>query len=168
METLNIIIITVLLTLLIYSLIATIVYIISGENDEILEAFGLGIVGLGFLGVVNTIRGIKHYIKYNCEKRSIIKKVSNGALYRCKTKDTEDIRCWVSGYELVKRYAPKSEWKGLPDFSKEFIDKSKRNCNHCKYDKECDCDFPYDNIKCKHDKYGLVLEFDQFEKGDKK
>lgn len=167
METLNIIIITVLLTLLIYSLIATIVYIISGEDEKVIEAFGLGIVGLSLLGIINTIRKIKHYIKYDLEKRSIIKKVSNGALYRCKTKDTNDICHWISGYKLVKRYASKTEWSRLPDFSKEFIDKSKRNCDHCKYDKECVCNFPYDKVKCKHDEYGVVLEFDQFEKGRK-
>lgn len=162
METL--IIITILLTLIIYSLISTIIYIISGENEEVIVIFGLGIVGLTLSGVMSIIRKIYHYLKYNCEKRSIIRKVSNGALYRCKTKDTNDICHWVSGYELVKRYASKTEWIKLPDFSKEFIEQCKRNCDHCKYNDECERGKTY--VKCKHDEYGVVLEFDKFEKNN--
>ena len=162
METLNIIIIT----LLIYSLITTIAYIISGENENVLIAFGLGIVGLFLLGICELIRKIRKLFKYRIGKRSIFEEDTIGGDWiKCKTKHTDDILWMPDNYKLIKRYASKSEWKGLPDFSKEFIEKSKRNCDHCKYDKECLCDFPYDKVKCKHNGYGTVIEFDKFEKG---
>ena len=70
----------------------------------------------------------------------------------------------MQGYKLLVRYAPKEKWEGLPEFSKEFIENSKRNCDHCKHDKSCICEFPYAYIRCEHDVYGMVIEFDKFEK----
>ena len=94
---------------------------------------------------------------------SFAKTVLNACL-----KDSDDIYCWTEGYKLVKRYAPKSEWKDLPYFDKKFIEKSKRNCDNCKHDRECSL-YPIEtNIKCKHKECGTVLEFDKFEKGKSK
>ena len=159
METLSIIIIT----LLIYWTIGTIMIIISDENEKVILAFAVGAIGGLWMLIVAAIGKLLFYFKYCYNKRSVFLEIDTEKHYKCKQKDTDDI-CWSSGYLLVRRYAPKSVWKGLPDFSKEFIEKSKRNCDHCKYDKECLCDFPYDKVKCKHNGYGKVLEFNKFEK----
>lgn len=160
METIYII----LLTLIIYSLIATIVITATNENDNLILAFALGITGGIITLVICIIRKTYNYFKYHYNKRSIFEEIDTEQYYKCKIKDANDI-CWSSEYSLIRRYAPKSRWKDLPDFSKEFIEKSRRNCDHCRYDKECLCDFPYDKIKCKHNEFGRVIEFDKFEKG---
>lgn len=157
----------VLITLIIYSVIATIVYIISGENDEVIAAFGLGIFGLALWGVMNIIHKIKNQFKWHIGKRSIFKNRFTGELFKCKVKEAVDMS-WMYDYKIVKRYAAKDEWRDIQDFSAEFIELSKCNCSNCKYDKECvhdDRDYPYYNaIRCKHNEYGNVVEFDKFEK----
>ena len=152
----------VLITLIIYSSIATIVYLITNQNEDVIMMFGLGIVGLILVGVSRSFFKIKKLFKYHIGKRSIFEEMSTGNKYKCKVKDTKDIE-WVAGYKIIKRYANKFEWIDIQDFSKEFISNSKKNCNHCKYDKECVCEFPYNKIKCKHDQFGTVVEFDKFE-----
>lgn len=152
----------VLITLVAYSLISTIVYLIT-DNEDIVIAFGLGIVGLTLSGTMKIIHKIKNLFKYHIGKRSIFEEEDSGNKYRCRTSNTDDI-LWGSGYKLVKRYASKGEWTDIPDFSKEFIENSKRNCDRCKYDKECSGEHSNENIKCKHDEYGRVLEFDKFVK----
>ena len=154
----------VLLTLVVYSLISTVVFIISKENEDVIVAFGLGIVGLILAGLCRIIRWIIFKFKYRIGKRSIFEETSTGNKYKCKVKDSNDID-WVPGYKMIKRYATKSEWINIPDFNKELIMRSKINCNNCKHDKpdECRCGYPYDRVKCKHDEWGAVLEFDKFE-----
>lgn len=152
----------VLITLAIYSLVSTILYLIT-DNEDLVIAFGLGIIGLTLSGIMKIIYKIKNLFKYHIGKRSIFEKENSGNKYKCKTSDTDDIQ-WVSGYKLIKRYACKSEWINIPNFNKEFVENSKRNCNRCKYDKECECEYPYTKVRCKHDGYGIVLEFDKFEK----
>ena len=110
------------------------------------------------------VHKIRKLFKYHIGKRSIFEEESSGNRYKCKTKDTNDIK-WVSGYKLIRRYASKAEWVDIPDFSKSFVENSKKNCNYCKHDKECECEYPYTKVKCKHDEFGPVLEFDKFEKG---
>lgn len=152
----------VLITLAAYSLFSTILYLIT-DNEDVVIAFGLGIIGLVLTGIMKIINKIKNLFKYHVGKRSIFEEESSGNNYRCKTSDTDDIQ-WVSGYKLIKRYASKTEWIDIPDFSKEFIENSKRNCDYCKHDKECECKYPYTSVKCKHDEFGTVLEFDKFVK----
>ena len=154
---------TVLITLIVYSIISTLAYIISKDNEDVAVAFGLGVFGLTLCGVLNVIRKIKDKFKYHIGKRSIFEEKGTGNKYKCRVKDAEDIRCWTEGYKMIKRYAKKSEWIDIPDFSEEFINNSKKNCDNCKYDKECVCDYPRITVKCKHDGYGTVLEFDKFE-----
>lgn len=60
-----------MITLSIYSLISTIVYIVSGENENVIVAFGLGIFGLILIGVTKAINKIKDLYKYHIGKRSI-------------------------------------------------------------------------------------------------
>lgn len=151
---------------MVYSLVATITYIISGENEDVIIAFGLGIVGLTLSGIMKIVHKIRKLFKYHIGKRSIFEEESSGNRYKCKTKDTNDIK-WVSGYKLIRRYASKAEWVDIPDFSKSFVENSKKNCNYCKHDKECECEYPYTKVRCKHDEFGTVLEFDKFEKGKK-
>lgn len=138
------------------------VYIITGENENILLAFGLGINGLLLLAVMRIIQRIVKLFKYHIGKRSIFEEEISGRRFKCKTSNTNDIH-WASEYKLIKRYATKTEWTNIPDFSKAFIEKSKRNCERCKYNKVCDDEY-LESIKCKHDEYGKVLEFDKFEK----
>lgn len=150
----------VLITLVAYSLVSTILYLFT-DNEDIVIVFGLGIVGLTLSGIMKIIHKIKNLFKYHIDKRSIFEEVSSGNKYKCKTGDTDDIQ-WVSGYKLIKRYACKSEYINVPNFTKTFIENSKKNCDRCKYDKECDGSHSNENIKCKHDEYGKVLEFDKF------
>lgn len=157
----------VLLTLIAYSLIGTILYIITKENEDIAIALGIGIIGLILMLVLSIIRKIISEFKYHINKRSIFEEISTGNKYKCKVKDANDVG-WMSGYKIIKRYSKKYEWIDIPDFSKEFIEKSKINCDHCKYNNAgelmCMCDYPYYNVRCKHDEWGAVLEFDKFER----
>lgn len=152
-----------MITLAAYSLISTITYLIT-DNEDIVIAFGLGIVGLSISVISRIIDIIRKLFKYHIGKRSIFEEESSCSKYKCKTSNTNDVQ-WITGYKLIKRYAVKSEWINIPDFSKEFIENSKRNCDRCKYDNEyCNREYTNENIKCKHDDYGKVLEFDKFEK----
>ncbi len=153
----------VLITIVAYSFIATIAYIISKDNEYVAIMFGLGVFGLTLWGILQILHKIKDKFKYHIGKRSIFREESTGNMYKCRVKDAEDIRCWTEGYKLIKRYATKHEWIDIPDFSEEFINNSKKNCDNCKHDKECVCDYPRITVKCKHDGYGTVLEFDKFE-----
>lgn len=151
-----------MITLTVYSLILTIAYLIT-DNEDVVITFGLGIVGLSISAISRIIYKIRNLFKHYIGKRSIFEEESSGKKYKCRTSNTNDIQ-WVAGYKLIKRYASKSEWEDIPDFDKVFIENSKRNCNHCKYNKKCnDLYRHYDDIRCKHDKYGEILEFDKFE-----
>ena len=152
----------VILTLLAYSLIATIIYIITGEREAVAVAFGLGPIGLTVWCISQCYYKLKNKFKYRINKRSIFKEKETGKKYQCKVKDSHDVE-WMRGYEIVKRYATKEEWKDIPCFSAEFIKSSKRNCGNCKYDKECIYDYPRNMIRCKNN-YGTIIEFDKFEK----
>lgn len=157
METLNIIIATII----VYSAISTVAYIISKENDDVLAAFGLGIVGLLLIGIMSIIRKIIYQCKYRIGKRSIFVEEATHNNYKCNPKYADDINGWNSGYRLVKRYASKNEYKNIPDFSKEFIENALRNCDHCKHNDVCGY---HTKPKCKHNEIEQVLEFDKFEK----
>ena len=154
---------TVLITLIAYSIISTLAYIISKDNEDVAIAFGIGIFGLTLYGLLMIVCKIINKLKYHIGKRSIFVEESTGNKYKCKVKDASDVE-WMVGYKMLKRYAKKSEWIDIPDFSKEFIEKSKINCDHCKYNNAggCMCDYPYDKVRCKHDEFGAVLEFDKF------
>ena len=50
------------------------------------------------------------------------------------------------------------------------ISVAQRNCDRCKHDGSCTFDMwraSLDKIKCKHDNFGTVTEFDKFEKKGK-
>lgn len=147
----NVIIIAVV-TLLIYSAISTVVYLLTDQNENILCHFGLGIVGNILVFVCYLINKIHRFIKYY-NVRSIILVEDTGELKYCKLSDTEDIYFYHKGYKLKKRYAPKEEWKNLTTFDSSFILQCKRNCSHCIHDgNECDSD------------RGLCTDFDNYEK----
>ena len=70
-------------------------------------------------------------------------------------------------YDMVKRYATKDKWQDLAPFTKEQIELAQRNCDRCKHDGSCTFDMwraSLDKIKCKHDNFGTVTEFDKFER----
>lgn len=148
----------VLITLIVYSIISTLTYLICKENDDVIIAFGLGIFGLALCGVLRIMQAARKQFKCNIGKRSIFEEVSTGNKYKCKTKYTMDIHYWMDDYKVIKQYAKKSEWVDIPDISQEVIENSKRNCDYCKHDEACRYD-----VKCKHDPWGTVLEFDKFE-----
>ena len=150
----------VLLVLIIYSAIATIVYCAMGENEEIIMAFGLGLVGLSLWCVVQGFRKLKNKFKH-LVKRSIFEEKETGKKYTCKVKDTHNVE-WVPGYKIIRRYATKNDWKDIPSFSKEFIENSKRNCDNCKYNDYCIYEYPRNTVKCKNE-YGVIEEFNKFE-----
>lgn len=154
----------IILTLIGYSTISVLLYFLFGENEDILFIFGLGIVGCILSGILLLVTKFTTLFKYHLGKRSIFKENGTGKLYICKVKDAEEIRLWIQGYHLIKRYALKTEWKDLPYLPSEVVERSKINCDHCKYDNECKDKWPYDTIKCKHDGFGMILEFDKFEK----
>ena len=88
MNTLTIII----LTLMVYSLIAVIIYFITGEKDDVLEIFGMGIVGWILLFIFDFIlKPIHKFFKYY-NKRSIFED-ENGNRFYCKVKYADDF-CW--------------------------------------------------------------------------
>ena len=123
--------------------------------------FGLGVCGWILFGVQFIRKLIK---KCTIGKRSIFEELTTGNRYKCKIKDAEDIM-WLRNYKLIKYRAARSMWKVIPDFESEIILKSKKNCNNCKSAQDCISDYPYEVImKCKHDKFGTVQDFDKFEK----
>jgi len=127
-------------TLVGYSLMSTILYILTKENDDVAIVFGLGVVGELLIFICWVIQKTLNWNKYH-NKRSIVEIESTGERKWCNLKDTEDISGWFKGYKLVKRYATKEEWKLLQPFDKEFILASKRNCDNCIHnDKECRSD----------------------------
>ena len=150
-------------TLVVYSIISTLVFILSGQKEDVLLFFGLGIVGIIIWVIQRFLCKIRDLFKYRIGKYAIFEEVSTGKKYKCNPKDTNDV-IWAIGYKLVKRYAVKAEWRDIPDLDKAFIESCRRNCDNCKYGKECQCDYPYNKIKCSHNEYGEVLEFDKFEK----
>lgn len=153
-----------LTTLIVYSLISFLIYLITYENENVLFVFGLGIIGLIVVALSKIHHMITNQFKYHIGKRSIFENKETGKKYKCKTKYTSDIM-WSNVYKLVRRYATKLEYEGIPDFPDDFIKMSKVNCSHCKHNKKCDYDYDkYDNVRCKHDDDCEILEFDKFEK----
>ena len=55
----------ILLTLISYSLISVVIYLISGENEEIAAMFGLGIIGVVLLAISKLTYKIKNMFKYH-------------------------------------------------------------------------------------------------------
>ena len=158
----NKILITVIATLLIHSLIGMIIYIVTNENDDFAAYYATGIIGWIVSSFCCLVRLIKKW-HFNHDKRSIFKD-ENGNKFYCEVKYTNDFD-WH--YDIVKRYATKDEWQDLIPFTKEQIEFAQRNCDRCKYDGSCTFDMwrvSLDKIKCKHDNFGTVTEFDKFER----
>lgn len=159
----NEILLTVIITVLVHSLIGTVIYIATNENEEFIVYYGLGIVGWLISGFCYIVRRIKKWWFYR-NKRSIFED-ENGNRFYCEIKYANDFH-WKD-YDLVKRYATKDQWQDLTPFTKEQIEDAQRNCDRCKYNGTCTFDMwraSLDKIRCKHDVGGVVTEFDKFEK----
>lgn len=154
------VLIIVVYTLIIYSFISTILFLSFKENETIYIYFGAGIVGLIFWGTTLLASKIMDLFKYHIGKRSIFKSNITGEKYKCRVGYTRDIEYMNNNLTLIKRYAKKGEWVDIQNFSNEIIKNRKRNCSHCKYEDECGASFS--EPKCKHDKYGSILEYDRF------
>lgn len=66
----------VLITLVAYSLVSTILYLIT-DNEDVVIAFGLGIVGLTLTGIMKMFYKIRNLFKYYVGKRSIFEEEKN-------------------------------------------------------------------------------------------
>lgn len=147
----------IIATLLVYSLIGTVVVGLSKEYDSVMFFFSTGIWGILLYVITRLSEQIVEFVRHK-NHRSLWEEKGTKRVYKSKIKDTRDLE-WLSGYKLVKRYATREEWEGVADIPAEVLKESRRNCDRCKYDKEC-CNKEY--IRCKHDEYGCVLEFDKF------
>lgn len=114
--------IIVLLTLVGYSLIGTVAYLISKENETVAIAFGLGVVGLTICGIAKLVRGIANKFKYHIGKCSVFVDKKTGKKFKCKVKDASAVQ-WTYGYsyDLLRRYALRSDYADIPEFSREII-----------------------------------------------
>lgn len=148
----------VFLTLILYSTISTLVFILSKDNETIIIFFGLGIAGTILYFICRIIGKIRNYFKYHYKKRSIFQD-KTGDKYICSIDQASDI-IYLQSYKMVKRYANQSEWEGLPEIPKDAILQSKRTCKYCKYDDKCG---EYDDIKCNRT-YNGIIEYNKFEK----
>ena len=119
------VVIVVVLTLVIYSVVGTITYLISKENETVAIAFGLGIAGLTVVGLAKLIHVIRNRFKYHIGKRSIFEDAKTKQRYRCETKDANAVSL-VGDYVLIERYAKKSKWKPLPGIDKAYIHKARK------------------------------------------
>lgn len=156
------ILLIVIITLLVHSLIGTLIFIISNENEDFITYYGIGIIGILVSFICNLIRLIKR-CSFHYNKRSIFED-NDGNKFYCKLKYTNDFN-WHN-YHMIKRYATKDEWKCLKPASKEQISAVLKNCDRCKYNETCTFDtyrVSADKIKCNHDEFGTVTEFNKFE-----
>ncbi len=83
-DNINEILLTVIITLLVHSLIGTVVYMITNEDDEFIAYYGLGIVGCllsGFFYIVSFVKRWWH----NHDKRSIFEDKDGNRFY-CEVK----------------------------------------------------------------------------------
>lgn len=114
--------IIVLLTLVTYSLVGTVAYFISKENETVAIAFGLGIIGLTICGIAKLVRGIANKFKYHVGKCSVFFDKKTGKRFKCKVKDANAVQ-WAYGYDydLIRRYALRSDYADVPEFSREII-----------------------------------------------
>lgn len=146
----------VILTLVGYSTVSTIVYIISGENYDVLAVFGLGIFGVIIIFLDKCVVNPMYRFIRNYNKRTVFED-ENGNKFYCHTKYANDLD-WY--YKIIKRREKKEVWKHIAPATKECIDKIQKNCDRCKHDNQCrNC-----GVRCKHDNFGIITEFDQFKK----
>ena len=66
------ILLTVIITLLIHSIIGTIIYIVTNENDDFAAYYAIGIIGWIVSAFFYLVRRIKRW-HFNHDKRSILK-----------------------------------------------------------------------------------------------
>lgn len=102
-------------TLVIYSVISTVAYLLSGQNENVLCYFGLGIVGLLIEGICRLIDKVRRFFRYH-GKRSILENLDTGIKYQYPPSRTDQIWAQEENIRIVKRYAIKEEWKQYPVF----------------------------------------------------
>lgn len=146
----------VVVTILVYSAIATLVIELSGEHSYVIAAFGFGPVGLLLVFLNNIWCKIVDLLKYRITKRAIIEDVYTGKRYKCKTQDVYNFS-WYQEYNLVKRYAKRKEYKNIPNVPLDIMERVRVNCENCKYYDSCEYE-----VRCKSDSDGYRTEFDKF------
>lgn len=104
----------IILTLVVYSGIATILYLIF-DKEDVLIYFGWGIIGFTVSAISFLLSKAIKFFKYEFGKRTIFEDTITGQKYKCKTKEWTHIFD-INGLRLITRYAKKSECKDIPDF----------------------------------------------------
>ena len=84
----NVILLTVIITLLVHSLIGTIIYIATNESDDFAAYYAIGIIGWIVSGFFYSLRLIKRWY-FNHNKRSIFED-ENGNKFYCEVKYAND------------------------------------------------------------------------------
>lgn len=118
--------IVVLLALAVYSLVGTVAYFISKENETVAITFGLGIVGLAIIGCVKLIRAVGNLFKYHIGKCSVFIDRKTGKRFRCKVRDANAVH-WAYDCDMVKRYAAQSDYPLVPELDKGSIKKVRKD-----------------------------------------
>ncbi|MCM1335329.1 MAG: hypothetical protein NC084_04065 [Bacteroides sp.] len=153
----------ILLTLIIRSVISTLV-ITFCDDDRVEVVFTYGITGCIVGVIVYLIRKSYQFFRYRFHKRSILEEPTTGSKFKCRVSATDDL-LFCTNYRLIERYASRNTYKDIPDFEKEFIQKSKRNCMHCKHSKESESwEDTYACFRGTRVSSGMFMEFDCFEK----
>lgn len=137
----TIILVAIALTLLIYSGIVCVIYLITGKKS-IPFWFGVGIVGIVVYAVSYVVNKIVRWYKYRLGKRTIIEDIKTGNKYRCKTNDDILRQLLINEYRVALRWGKKSDWKDVPEIPKEIrakITERREHLNSIIYDRCDDC-----------------------------
>jgi hypothetical protein len=139
----------VIITVLVYSAITCFIFIVSNEDEDVAAYLAIGLLGIILIPGIALIKKLI-WLKRFGGKRSIIFDNAEDKHYWCKISDADDFSGWFNRYKLITRYAPKEEWRKYDKISKEKIDKSKQNCDHCAIN--C-AEYYGTESKCKTDAY---------------
>lgn len=157
-------IVKLLIIWLVWSLVKTIL-VVAFDNDALTTLLATGPIGTLVFVCMELHDKVKNYFKLKFKKASIWKDPS-GNLYRVNPNMYQDIKeCKLTkDYKLVKRYANKREWKGLPTFSDDILDACLTNCHRCTRRSICDEKEEHGQpVLCRCDEYGFITERNHFE-----
>lgn len=144
----------------IFSLIGTIMVIVTEEDEVIAMWYLTNIFGLISLGVSYLFTKIKKFIKGRKIKSIIKIKATDKTVY-CDFKYFDDFS-WTNKYEQIKIYAKKDEWGKLEKIDKITLQDALRNCDRCKYNKGCH--YSGNDSMCEFSREGNIDNFKHFER----
>ena len=154
----------VIITLVIYSCIGLLIYIVTDGFSYALDLWGLGIFGLFFLCVCEFLCLIDFVKTYLVSKRrcSIFEEESSHEKFKCAVDDTGDVSR-LPGYKLVADSILRKFCTEIPDIPIEVLHEARStSCSYCKHGSVCCQNFR--ERWCSHDELGLILKYDKFER----